>query len=141
MSVSHPLRTLARPHYRDAVMYPPSLPDHIKARAFRAGNGELGILPADAPSFLAACRSDDVKVLGWELWVVDHQCDFDKNSVVPASGWWCGLIPVQSDVELTVIAGDGGVDEAEEQLASVDLNAEIQPALLPYIRVNFTLDA
>jgi hypothetical protein len=121
------------------MMYPPSLPDDVKARAFRAGNGELGVLPADAPAFLAACRKDNVKVLGWELWVVDHSCSFDTNSVVPAIGWWCGLIPVQNEVEPTVIAGDGGVDEAEGQLASVDLNAEVQPAFLPYIRVNFTL--
>lgn len=121
------------------MMHPPSLPDGVKARAFRAENGELGILPADAPAFLAACRSDDVNVLGWELWVVDHDCDSETGSLVPARGWWCGLIPVLNDDELTVIAGDGGVDEAENQLKSVDLDAEIRPAWLRYIRVNFTL--
>jgi hypothetical protein len=110
-------------------------------RAFRAGNGELGILPADAPAFLAACRSDGVKLLGWELWVVDHDCDFATETVVPAEGWWCGLIPVQGGNELSIIAGDGRADEVEHQLASLDLEAEIQPAWLPYIRVNFTLAA
>jgi hypothetical protein len=122
------------------MMYPPSLPDEVRARAFRAGNGELGVLPADAPTFLAACRRDDVKVLGWELWVVDHQPDFDTNMVVPAAGWWSGLIPVQDQVEPSVIAGDGNAVEAEKQLASVDLSAEVRPDVLPYIRVNFTLD-
>jgi hypothetical protein len=90
---------------------------------------------------LAACRSDGAKVLGWELWVVDHDCDFAANLVIPAPGWWCALIPVQDDTERNVISGDGGVDEAEEQLALVDMNAEIQPAWLSFIRVNFTLAA
>lgn len=141
MSAFHPLRTYPRRPYPLAMMYPPSLSEVVKRRAFRAGNGELGILPADAPAFLVACRSDDVKLLGWELWVVDHDCDFDAETVLPAPGWWCGLIPVQSDVEPTVIAGDGGVDEAEEQLRALDLPAEIQPAFLTFIRVNFTISA
>jgi hypothetical protein len=121
------------------MMYPPSLPEDVKARAFRAGNGELGIAPTDASAFLAACRTDGVKVLGWELWVVDHDWDFDTNTVVPAAGWWCGGIPVRADDEPTIIAGDGDADEAERQLASVDLDAEIEPAFLPFIRVNFAL--
>lgn len=122
------------------MLYPPSLAEVVRRRSFQAGNGELGILPADAPAFLAACRSDSVKVLGWELWVVDHDCDFDADTVVPAPGWWCGLIPVQNDNELSVISGDGSTDDADEQLASLDLSGEIQTAYLPYIRVNFTLD-
>ncbi|MEO5773253.1 MAG: hypothetical protein ABIQ32_03930 [Sphingomicrobium sp.] len=121
------------------MFYPPSLPDDVKSRAFRAGNGELGVLPADAPAFLAACKRDDVKVLGWELWVVDHDWDADTNSVVPASGCWSGLIPVKNYLEPAVIGGDGGADDAQEQLASVDLSTEVQPAVLSYIRVNFTL--
>ena len=71
---------------------------------------------------------------------MDHQPDFDTNMVVPAAGWWSGLIPVQDQVEPSVIAGDGNAVEAEKQLASVDLSAEVRPDVLPYIRVNFTLD-
>lgn len=87
------------------MKYPPSLPEPVKARAFRAGNGELGIALKDASNFLAACRSDDVKVLGWELWVVDHNWDFKTNTVTPASGWWSGGIPVRDQFEPTIIAG------------------------------------
>jgi hypothetical protein len=122
------------------MMYPPSLPEDVKARAFRAGNGELGILPSDATSFLAACRSDGVEVLGWELWVVDHQWDLDTNSPVPATGSWCGGIPVQDHIVPVVVGGSGDVDETEDQLAAVNLSAEVQPAWLSYVRVNFTLN-
>ena len=122
------------------MMYPPSLPDDVKARAFRAGNGELGILPADAPAFLAACRTDDVEVLGWELWVVDHDWGFETNSPVAARGSWCGGIPVQGSDVLAVWGGEGDVDEAERQLAAIDLGAEVQRAWLPQVRVNFTLN-
>ena len=139
MAAFHPLRSLADEHKLHPMNYPPSLPDDVRQRAFRAGNGELGVLPADAAVFLAACGTDDVKVLGWELWVVDHQPDFDTNSVVPAPGWWSGLIPVQNSLEPSIIWGDGDAHEAEKQLASVDLEAEVRPEVLPYIRVNFSL--
>jgi hypothetical protein len=61
------------------MMFPPSLPDYVKARAFRATNGELGIMPGDAGAFLDACRSDGVEVLGWELWIVDHFVGLEKQ--------------------------------------------------------------
>jgi hypothetical protein len=122
------------------MMYPPSLSDDLKARAFRASNGELGILPADAPSFLAACRSDNVEVLGWELWVIDHQWGVEPNSPVPAKGSWCGGIPMQGSDVPAVVCGEGDVDETERQLGSVDLDVEVMPAWLPQVRVNFTLD-
>ena len=120
-------------------MFPPSLSDDVKARAFRAGNGELGILPADAPIFLAACRSDGVEVLGWELWVVGHSWDFDSNLPVPAEGLWCGGIPVNDGDVPAVIGGEGDADETERQLAATDLESEVQAAWLPHVRVNFTL--
>jgi len=121
-------------------MYPPSLPHDVKARAFRASNGELGILPADAAVFLAACRSDDVEVLGWELWVANHGWDFENNVPVPAQGVWCGGIPVNDADVPAVIGGEGDADEIERQLAATDLDKEVQAAWLPHVRVNFTLD-
>lgn len=120
-------------------MYPPSLPDDVKARAFRAGNGELGIHPADAPVFLAACRSDRVEARGWELWIVDHEWDFGSGLPVPANGRWCGLIPVKDGDVPAVIGGRGNLDETERQLAASDLEAEVQAAWLAYVRVNFNL--
>lgn len=107
--------------------YPPSLPEDVKARAFRASNGELGLDPADASSFLAACRSDSVEVLGWELWVVDHAWGIETNAPVPAPGYWCGGIPVQDCNVPAVVGGEGDVDEAERQICSRDLAAEVQP--------------
>jgi hypothetical protein len=121
------------------MMYPPSLPKDVKARAFRASNGELGVLLADTPSFLAACRSDKVEVLGWELWVVDHDWDFETNAPVLAKGSWCGGIPVQGIAVLAAIGGEGNLDETERQLAATNINAEVIPAWLPHLRANFTL--
>ena len=122
------------------MMYPPSLPADVKARAFRAGNGELGILPKDASAFLAACRTDGVEVLGWELWIVNHGWDIANNLPVPAEGVWCGGIPVNDGEILAVFSGDGDADETERQLAATDLDSEVRPAWLPHVRVNFTLE-
>lgn len=122
------------------MLYPPSIPDDVKARAFVANNGELGILPTDAFNFLAACRSDNVSVLGWELWLVDHAWHLEDNNPVKTKGAWCGGIPVNRGEVPAIIGGEGDVDETERQLAAMDLEAEVQPRWLPYIRVNFTLD-
>ena len=54
------------------MLYPPSLSAEIRARAFRAMNGELGIRPEDVGAFLDICDSDGIEVLGWEAWVADH---------------------------------------------------------------------
>jgi hypothetical protein len=112
-------------------MYPPSLPDDVKARAFRATNGEFGVLPADAASFLRACRSDGVEVFGWELWVVDHDWDIRTNWPVPAKGLWCGGIPMRNYFLLAVVGGDGDADETERQLAALNLSTEVRPDWLP----------
>lgn len=121
-------------------MYPPSLPDDVKARAFRASNGELGILPADAAVFLAACRSDDAEVLGWELWVVNHGWDLKNNVPVAAEGVWCGGIPMNDGDVPAIIGGEGDANETERQLGAIDLSSVVQAAWLPHVRVNFTLD-
>jgi hypothetical protein len=121
------------------VLFPSSLPKPVIARAFRAVNGELGVLLADAPSFLDACRTSDVEVLGWELWIVDHRWALD-NSPVPAAGDWCGGIPIIGEALPAVVGGEGDADEVERQLSAFDLATNVAPAWVPFIRVNFTLD-
>jgi hypothetical protein len=122
------------------MAYPPSLPEDVKSRAFRAANGEIGVRPADASSFLAACRSDGVEVLGWELWVVDHDWGNETNEEpVAAKGSWCGGIPMQNHDVPAVVGGEGDVDETLRQLSSMDLTAEVKPRWLAHVRVNFTL--
>jgi hypothetical protein len=114
--------------------YPFSLPQHVKVRAFRSGNGELGILPADVPVFLKACRQDEVEVVGWELWIVDHQWDFEAGLPVPLRGVWMGGIPMRGQSSPAIVQG-----ETLEQLAEIDIQAEVEPAWQPHTRVNFTL--
>lgn len=130
---------LRRAHYYLCMMYPPSLPEEVKKRAFLAPNGELGLLPSDARSFLNACKRDQVEVLGWELWIADHEWDFDTNYPTPARGVWCGGIPIQGQSLPAVVHGEGDAEESAKQLAVLDFDAEIQPTWQPQVRVNFTL--
>lgn len=118
---------------------PPSLPVHVKARAFVASNGELGVHPRDVPAFLTACRSDGLDVLGWELWIVGHRWDGPLNRPVPAAGAWCGTVPLKRGRRPAVIAGDGDADEIERKLAAVRFEEEVQAAWRPHVRVNVTL--
>lgn len=120
-------------------MFPPSLPESLKQRAYRATNGELGVHPADAASFLRVCRQDGVEVLGWELWVVDNTWGADPNGPVPAPGQWCGGIPLQGERVPAVVGGEGDVEDTASQLAAFNFEAKVKPSWLPYIRVNFTL--
>ena len=122
------------------MMFPPSLPEDVKARAFRANNGEFGILPTDTGAFLQACRSDRVQVLGWELWIVDHRWDADTNWPAPAPGSWDGGVPVPDSDIPAVIGGEGDVNETERQIASFDFETAVRRVWLPHVRVNFTLD-
>lgn len=119
------------------MTYPPSLPEHVRARAFRAPNGELGILPSDVSSFLAACRSDNIEVLGWELWIIDHV--WGAKSPEAATGSWSGGVPVIGQTTPAVFSGNGDIDEVEQQLSKLALSSEIPPNWLPYVRVNVTL--
>ena len=120
-------------------MFPPSLPEDVKARAFRAHNGEFGLLLTDTTAFLTACRSDKVRVLGWEAWIVDHRWDLDTNWPVPAPGSWSGGVPVTDQDLPAVITYSGDVDQTERQIASIDFNKEVRSAWLAHIRVNFTI--
>ena len=121
------------------MLFPPSLDQAIRARAFHAANGELGIHPQDVTSFLSACRKDRAEVLGWELWVIDHAWGDQFSGPVSAPGKWCGGVPVKSNTLPVVFSFDGDVDEAERQFANVDLQAEVLPDWLPHVRVNFTI--
>lgn len=121
-------------------MYPPSLPADLKARAFVATNGELGVIPNDAQMFLQSCRADSVEVLGWELWLVNHTWGSD-NAPVASVGSWCGGIPCSDEEAPAVVCGTGDVEKTERQLAAFDFVAEVQPKWLPHVRVNFTLDS
>jgi hypothetical protein len=120
------------------MMFPPNLPQEVRARAFIAENGELGILPDDANAFLDACRTDGATVLGWELWVVDHIWGTNTNGPVPARRSWCGGVPMRGQSLPAVGRGDGDIEETSAQLTALDLDA-IEPIWLPFIRINFTL--
>ncbi|WP_312165822.1 hypothetical protein [Phenylobacterium sp.] len=120
------------------MMHPPSLPDEVKARAFLATNGELGICLADVRSFLNACRADRVEVFGWELWVVNHTWGAE-NDPIPAGGLWCGGIPLRDQAIPAVVGGSGDLAETERQLASFSVTDEVQRDWISHVRVNFTL--
>lgn len=121
------------------MLFPPSLDPIVRSRAFHATNGELGVLPEDVGSFLAACRADDIEVLGGELWVVDHAWGDHFNGPVPAPGLWCGGIPMKG-YDIPVVYGfDGNADESESELTKLDLSSAVLPEWLPHVRVNFTL--
>ena len=111
------------------MMYPPSLAAYILDRSFAASNGELGILPSDVPYFLEACRRDRVKTAGWELWLLD-----------PQTGSYSGLMSIPGSTTPVVFTGSGDLDQTERELAALKLADEVGPAILPNIRVNFTLD-
>ncbi len=96
-------------------------------------------MPDDVTSFLAACRKDRVEVLGWELWIVDHAWGADFNGPLSTPGLWCGGIPVNGHAIPAVFAFDVDADEAERQLASLELAREVQPDWLLHVRVNFTM--
>lgn len=120
------------------MTYPPSLPHTVRARAFVASNGELGVLPQDVGAFLSACRADAVEVLGWELWLADHAWG-DGGRPVSAIGMWCGGIPVAGESAPSIISGIGDVDDSQRQLEELDLSAEVDAKWAPHVRVNFTL--
>ena len=121
------------------MMYPPSLPQAVLSRSFRAGNGELGLLLKDAPAFLDACQADAVNVLGWELWLVNHDWNTALNEPGAAPGYWCGLIPTLDHPLPGVFHGSGDLNATRKELASLDVQV-IDPRWSEYVRVNITLD-
>jgi hypothetical protein len=107
---------------------PPSLPRAVEKRSFHTRSGELGVLPSDAPAFLKACDKDGIRVLGWELWIVDHRWDFEKNKPVKSAGDWCGGIPTRDG--MTVMSGTGKLPATEG----------IAKRYADYLRFNFTIE-
>jgi len=107
---------------------PPSLPRALEKRSFRSKSGELGILPADCQKFLKACEKDGIRVLGWELWIVDHRWDFKANRPMTSPGDWCGGIPTKDG--MSVMSGTGKLPDIEG----------LAKKYASYLRFNFTLD-
>jgi hypothetical protein len=105
----------------------------------RSANGELGLLPSDAGSFLAACERDRVEILGWELWLVDQVCDRDGGEPRQSPGRWCGMIPMREDPVSGVFTGSGDISLTKIEIASLKLEELVEPRWLPYLRFNFTL--
>jgi hypothetical protein len=122
------------------TVFPPSLSPDIISRAFRAVNGEFGVLPADVMAFLDACQAKGIRVLGWELWLVDHKFDAGAERPVRSSGSWCGLIPLRGETLPAVIAGSGDLATTRKQIAALDLDGMIDPLWRAAIRINITLD-
>jgi hypothetical protein len=120
------------------VYFPPSFPRAAFNRAFAAPNGELGVLPSDAETFLDACDRDGVGVLGWELWLVDHRWGASTGLPVQSDGEWCGGIPLTTASVPAICGGEGDSCESRRQLAELPWR-EIEPLWLPFVRVNFTL--
>src|SRR5579864_1736324 len=89
------------------MLFPPSLPHPVICRAFRAGNGEIGVVPSDIAIFLDACQADHVEVLGWELWLADHEWNPETKQPVGTPGRWCGLIPIRGEPLPAVVHGEG----------------------------------
>jgi hypothetical protein len=114
----------------------------VLSRAFKALNGELGVQLADATLFLAACKRDGVKVLGWELWLADHSWDNLENRPrrVPVPGYWCGLIPESASGAAGFYGGEGDADACQSQIGELDFEAGALGAWRENIRINFTLD-
>jgi hypothetical protein len=121
------------------MLIPPSLSQAVISRAFRAANGELGIMPEDASVFLDACQADRAEVLGWELWLIDHDWNAALNEPGKAPGHWCGLIPVRGEPLPNVVQGDSDLTTTRAELAKLNLNAIIEPRWAEHLRVNFTL--
>jgi len=121
------------------MLFPPSLPQAVLSRAFRAGNGELGVLLADADAFLDACEADRIAVLGWDLWAVDHRSLPSSDEPVPSAGSWSGMIPCRGEAVPSIFASSADLADSRRQLATLDLDGIIEPRWLPHIRVNFTL--
>jgi hypothetical protein len=119
--------------------FPPSLSQGVLSRSSRASNGEIGVLPGDAMEFLNACEADDLEVLGWELWIVDHKCH-PVEKLLPAPWYWCGLIPRRGQPLPGIIHGEGDLADNRAMMRNLDLN-DIEPRWRPCIRINFTLDS
>ncbi|OWJ67953.1 hypothetical protein BWR60_07030 [Inquilinus limosus] len=108
----------------------------------------------DIETFFIACEQGDAVILGWEVWIVDHDADLSSGSPVFEIGQWCGLIPVITTSVPAVIGGGlvsgrresepwaelvgRSVAMARDQIAEAKLAEEVVPDWQPFLRVNFT---
>jgi hypothetical protein len=135
------------------VFWPPSLDPRVIARSFRSANGELGVLPTDIDAFLSTCQADEIPLLGWELWVVQHKPA--PGGPLFAPGEWEGLVPLEGGRTSAVIHGevapvpaepwvefvDRSVREVRAQLGALTFLRDVDKRYLPFVRFNFTVEA
>jgi hypothetical protein len=119
------------------MLFPPSLPQAVQLRAFRAANGELGILPSDAMAFLDSCQADRIEVLGWDLWLVNYRSQ-PSGELMPAPGSWSGLIPVEGERVPCVFAASGDLSQTRREIGELKFDG-IERRWLDHLRINFTL--
>jgi hypothetical protein len=111
----------------------------VQARAFHAPNGELGIPRTDVEQFLTACDLDHVRVLGWELWLIDHVWRLGAAEPTRFDGDWCGLVPTKESKLPTVVSGGGDSEASRLEIESLQLEQLVDERWLPHLRFNFTL--
>lgn len=124
------------------MLFPPSLSTEVLDRSFRAQNGEVGVLLGDAEAFLAACDRDEIELLGWELWLVDHICDPDSGEPQRQDGVVWGTVPTGAMLEPSppmFVGGSGNSQQTRRDIAALSLHDEIKARWLGHIRFNFTL--
>lgn len=126
------------------MYFPPSLPAEILERSPCSRNGELGIARDDTDAFLAACKSDSMTVLGWELWLVNHIPSPESGQPQRSDGAILGAIPswALTDADCpAVFGGIGDLDRTRRQIATLKLEDMVKPQWLNHIRFNITIDA
>jgi len=89
--------------------------------------------------FLDACQKDRVEVLGWELWLVDHDWNTALGEPAPAEGHWCGLIPLRGERLPGVVHGSGDIGVTRRELTDLDIGSLVEPRWSDCVRINFTL--
>lgn len=123
------------------MLFPSSLPPKVLARSFRDRDGEVGVQVEDAAAFLDACDKDQVEVLGWDLWLVDHSWDTAINGPrkVPVPGYWCELIPGVGNDLPGIYVGSGDADQCRADIAKIDFNSGDLTPWRDYLRLRFAL--
>lgn len=122
-------------------MIPPSLPPEVLARSFRARNGELGVREADVDAFLDACDADGFAVLGWELWLVDHEPGAANFFPSPSPGSWTPFVPVAGRSVTTIFSGHDDARASRAEIREFAWPELIAESWLPLLRFNFTVSA
>tara|TARA_R100000027_G_scaffold49695_1_gene38208 strand:+ start:1238 stop:1666 length:429 start_codon:yes stop_codon:yes gene_type:complete len=117
------------------------LPSILTARAFTASNGELAWKRQDLEEVVSAYAELGYAVEAFEVWVVN-----DK-------GQWNGFFPMRDGSEhicvYDVAARRGEADsefarrcasEITEKVKEIDIESEIDPKCLPWVRYNLYVD-